>query len=126
MPHEPPIFDASRGKLTVFRPGLGYRDNLALADQTLAKIVAAMRTAGVWQSTTLVVNSDHGWRGLNGYAPDATSAVPLFVKLPGQHRGVVDARELDALTIHPLLKALLAGELTEHNSLTAWMDAASE
>ncbi len=122
VPHDPPIFDAEQGELTRFRPGIGYRDNLALADRTLAEITDAMRAAGMWQDTAVVVSSDHGWRGRDGYDRHAAGAVPVFVKLPRQRRGEVDPRDLDALVVPRLLRALWLGELTEPRGLTAWID----
>jgi hypothetical protein len=124
VPHAPPIFDAARGELTWFWPGIGYRDNLALADQTLAEITQAMRAAGVWRDTAVVVSSDHGWRGRDGYDRHASGAVPLFVKLPNQHAGEVDARDLDAIVVPQLLRALWLGELTDPHALAAWIDTA--
>jgi hypothetical protein len=122
IPHNPPIFDAARGELTWFRPGIGYRDNLALADRTLAEITEAMRAAGIWHDTALVVSSDHGWRDRDGYDREAAGAVPLFVKMPGQVHGQVDRRNFDALVVPRMLRALWLDELSEPGALATWMD----
>ena len=39
-----------------------YLDNLALADRILGELRQAMEQAGTWDSTTILISSDHWWR----------------------------------------------------------------
>ena len=61
VPHPPYVFDRNSGKWNT-NGELSYLDNLALADQTLGKLRTAMERNGTWDTTTIVVSSDHWWR----------------------------------------------------------------
>lgn len=73
-------------------PGPTYVDNLALADRTLGEIRTSMQEAGVWNTTTVIVTSDHGYRydlwgessGTKAHAPDlhrqTDHRVPLLIR----------------------------------------------
>ena len=55
----PGIYDRSRGRE---RAGGSYIDNLALADRSLAEMMAALSTTALASKTTVIVCSDHSWR----------------------------------------------------------------
>lgn len=55
------FFDAEAGRLAT-GPEHTYFDNLELADRFLGEMRSAMQEAGVWENTTVVVSSDHGYR----------------------------------------------------------------
>ncbi len=63
VPHGPAIYDRRRRALTVLtaQPDW-YLDNLALADRTLGEIRRAMEKAGLWESSAVLVSSDHSLR----------------------------------------------------------------
>jgi arylsulfatase A-like enzyme len=69
--------------------GARYDEEVAVADQAIADLVAALRAEGVFERTILVVTADHGEGFLehghlmHGYAPyDEVLRVPLVMHLP--------------------------------------------
>ena len=95
-----------------------YLTNLALqratlqaefGDKILASIVAKMKQAGIWDSSLMIVTADHGV----SYRPGASrrpvtkdnlpelANTPLFVKYPGQKKGVVNTQPTRSVDIAP-------------------------
>jgi len=71
VPHPPYFYNAATGindraaaPITgIFEQNQqGYIDALALTDRTLGKIRRAMEQAGVWDTTSVLVSSDHPYR----------------------------------------------------------------
>jgi len=67
-----------------------FHNALAYADRELGRLIEGLRSAGVWDSTTLVVVADHGESfGEHGLVTHGTSLlehqirVPLLIRLPG-------------------------------------------
>jgi hypothetical protein len=86
IPHHPYVFDADGGwsPFGQLDPA-GYPGQLQYADRLFGKWLAAIRDAGWWEASWVVVLSDHGphhrdYRGL----VDGKRHVPLLVKAPGQ------------------------------------------
>ena len=76
-----------------------YDGEIAYADEIVGRLLDHLRSAGLFDRATVVMLSDHG-EGLGDHGEsehgmflyDATTRVPLMVKLPGQH----DARRVSA------------------------------
>ena len=101
---------------------------LGFTDRLLGRLIARMKSAGIWDDAVLVVTADHGMSftpkdspaprfqiGRLGYRRDVTPAnaadvmsVPLFVKAPGQDDGEVDDTWARTIDIFPTI-ADLAG-----------------
>jgi hypothetical protein len=124
-PHTPWIWDHERQDytLTEFSPD-GMFFNLELADLKLGEIRAAMERAGQWDSTAVIVTSDHvaQYRPRWIDEPD-DKRVPFIVKLPGAAGGVTYDRPIGALVVHDLASALLRDEIPDYAALVAWLDA---
>jgi hypothetical protein len=97
-------------------PQLAHQRHLAqleYTDRLLGEAVAAMERAGIYDDALVVVTSDHGHSFTPGSAgrrldPSERAAaelawVPLFVKEPGQVRGVVDDRNWQHIDLLPTL-----------------------
>ncbi len=127
-PHTPWIWDheSQDYSLTEFSPD-GMFFNLELADVKLGEIRAAMEHAGQWDSTAVIVTSDHvaQYRPRWIDEPDDTR-VPFIVKLPGATGGVTYERPISAMVVHALALALLRDEIADYPSLVAWLDAHGE
>ena len=123
-PHTPWIWDHEEQDytLTEFSPD-GMFFNLELADVMLGEIREAMERAGQWDSTAVIVTSDHvaQYRPRWIEEPDDTR-VPFIVKLPGAAGGRSYTRPFNALAVHELASALLRGELRDYEALVAWLD----
>ena len=63
VPHPGGIYNRATGRLTT-SPST-YIDNLALADKCLAGIRQTLEQTGQWDSSTIVIMGDHGWRTPN-------------------------------------------------------------
>lgn len=125
VPHTPWIWDEDENDFTAtrFEPD-GYYGNLELADRILGEMRQEMETAGKWDSTAVLVLSDHVMRYRPAYLREPRDTrVPFILKLPGQRSGVVYDRPFNALVTHDLIEALLRGELREARDATRWLDA---
>lgn len=124
-PHTPWIWNHQEQDytLTEFSPD-GMFFNLELADLMLAEIREAMERAGQWDSTAVIVTSDHvaQYRPRWIEEPD-DQRVPFIVKLPGVPGGRVYSKPFNAIAVHALASALLRGELQDYDALAAWLDA---
>ena len=95
-----------------------YLTNLALqratlqaefGDKILAGIIAKMKQAGIWDSSLMIVTADHGVSFRPGASrrpvtednlPELANT-PLFVKYPGQTKGVVNTQPTRSVDIAP-------------------------
>lgn len=127
-PHTPWIWDheAQDYTLTEFSPD-GMFFNLELADVMLGEIRDAMEKAGQWDSTAVIVTSDHvaQYRPRWIEEPEDTR-VPFIVKLPGAPGGVSYDRAFNGIAVHDLASALLRDEITDYAGLVAWLDARAD
>jgi hypothetical protein len=118
-PHEPFIYDRRTQKTDRANPGLrNYFDELALADRSMGELREAMERAGVWDSTAVIVSSDHWYRSKRfiGYPPD--TRVPFLVKLPGQIKGASFDEPFNTVLTRRLMDDLESGSV---NDAGAWL-----
>lgn len=93
----------------------GYERNLAVLDATIGRLVTAMKEAGTWNNSLLVLTSDHGWRDDPARrSTDDLRHVPLLVKLPGQ----AEAREVDTVYELSRLDQLIASAVQGQQAAT--------
>jgi Sulfatase len=131
IPHPPGFYRAATGDFDCHGD---YIDNVSLVDRTLGEMRAAMEASGTWNSSTIIISSDHPYRpwlwgsvnhpDANGKIPSdqgLSTRVPLLVKLPKQHRGVRYDRRFNTLVLHDMILALLRGDFDEPNELTGWL-----
>ena len=81
------------------------------ADNILASIIKRMKEAGIWQRSLFIVTADHGV----GFTPNGSrrpvtrqnlaeiANTPLFVKYPGQEKGVVKTDFTQSIDIAPTI-----------------------
>lgn len=123
VPHGPAIYDRRKHELTPFstRPDW-YLDNLALADAALGEIRRAMERAGLWETSTVLVSSDHSLRWYSNLNETTDSRIPFLLKLPGQHHGETYSPHVNAMLSHDLILSLIEGKLTQPSQLAPWFD----
>jgi len=93
----------------------GYRRHLLQlmrTDRLLGELVEELKRVSAYDSTLLIVTSDHGasfwpgrskrWIRQHEHPADLTS-VPLLVKRPGERRGQVDRRLAESIDIVPTI-----------------------
>jgi arylsulfatase A-like enzyme len=124
VPHEPAIYDREAGDLTLLNFHQSwYQDNLALADRALGELRATMEQAGAWESSTVLVTSDHSLRYYRDFNTQTDSRVPFLLKPAGPPQPLTYSSEFNALATHELLLAVLRGEVTDTASAAHWLDA---
>jgi hypothetical protein len=124
LPHGPLIFNADgsyRGcgpywDSTPEQFVRGYEGHMRYLDETIGWIVRALRESNQFDSSLIIMTSDHSWRlepdGPN-YKTDPLAKqflhVPLIIKWPGQSKGAVIEREYHLTDLHRLLDKVLKG-----------------
>jgi len=100
IPHPPGIYDRSE-KDFAWKGGRSYLDNLELVDLSLGDLRRMMETAGHWDTTAVLITSDHSYRIRTPVTERQTASdketavdgtidrrVPFMLKLPGQKKAV--------------------------------------
>ena len=132
-PHMFAIYDRHRADFAL-SPNTNYLDNLALVDRTVGEIRRTLEKAGLWDSTTLMITSDHAVRPAmwhNRYnwnaaferliGPGASRTVPFILKLARQHEGAVYEPSVSNVTATQLSLAALRGEVATPRQAATWL-----
>jgi hypothetical protein len=90
------------------------------ADRLLGRLLDRLEAAGAYDDALVIITADHGISfATHGSRRHVTirnvadiAAVPLFVKLPGQHRGRVDRRDARTIDIVRTIADVLGIELS--------------
>ena len=112
-----------------------YIDNLELADQTLGELRRTLESAGLWDSTTILLSADHPLRtavaaqASTWTQEEAASTgnrvypwVPFLLKLAGERSGVTYDAPFSALLSHDLMLAILRSQVTTARDAAMWLD----
>jgi arylsulfatase A-like enzyme len=134
VPHPIGIYDRARHDFKTAGES-SYLDNLELADRALGELRLAMESAGLWDSSTVVVSGDHWWRAEVWSRLDSVTneeaevmpatpdhRVPFLVKLAGQKEPLAFTPEMNTILTHDLLLAVLRGEVRTPQEAAAWLD----
>jgi arylsulfatase A-like enzyme len=117
---ENPAYPRQPGKITdrasLRRHMNGYDTGIRYVDDHVGRIVDALKAAGVWEETAVVISADHGenqgelgiW-GEHGTADAATCRIPMIVRWPGGKKGAADGALRYNLDLAPTLMDLLGG-----------------
>ena len=140
IPHPPGIYDRHAKEFS-FDSTAAYLDNLALADRVLGQLRQRMMETGIWETTTVLVSSDHrlradrAWRNHPFWKPSFTKEdplvinskaderVPFILKLTGETQGMNYEPEFNTVLSHDLVLALLSGDLSKKEEVAAWLDS---
>ena len=142
VPHSPYVYD--RGEQEFQLDGkANYFDNLALADRVMNDIRKKMKSAGIWDETTVVISSDHAWRGDRSdieelWAGDEKDSIrsgygthiPFIVK-PSSVRGLRTERKtfeksFSTIVTHDLILAVLEGRIATIPEIRNWLEVQTE
>ena len=128
MPHLPFIYDLENetyGHLPRDHP-LGYWGNLVALDKFIGNLRARFEAAGIWEDMTLVLSSDHGYKGPETHIKrDPENRVPLIVKLGGAPEGHVFRERSNAIRIRAMLRGIFAGDAKQTGDLARYFEAAA-
>jgi hypothetical protein len=92
-----------------------YLYNLAIVDLVLERIRDGMTQAGTWDSTSIVITSDHGMRGT-----DHGRSVPLMIRVAGGSGGDVFEEPVETVVLAELVLAILRGEVGSDEAVREW------
>jgi len=133
-PHLFGIYNRRRGDFSLDN-SLSYADNLALVDRTVGELRHALEKAGLWDSTTLLITSDHGlrpnlWRGHMGWTAELeqltggkqSPLVPFIVKLAGQDTGATFDKPFSNALCAAFVVATLSGKISTASDAGAWLE----
>ncbi len=121
VPHRPFMFDARTREISVHGQGLSYFDNVAAADLALAELMEAMKAAGTWDETALIISSTYGWQGFQRSNRPAPGEATLIVKLPRQREAAVVEDEVSTLVLRDLIHRLLVREIRRTDGLSRFL-----
>jgi hypothetical protein len=134
IPHPYGIYNSKRADFTL-SPDLSYGDNLALVDRTVGELRRCLEEKGLWDSTTILISSDHGlrpdvWRGHQGWtkeleeltAAGQSPIVPFIVKFAGKKEPVTYDHPFSAVYTGDFLLNVLSGKITGGPDAAAWLD----
>jgi hypothetical protein len=123
VPHAPHFYDASSGQFTRSNSRIsGYWDSLQLLDRALGELRRTMEGAGTWDSTAILLSSDHSFRVAFALDGKMDHRVPFLLKLPGQRVGVSFTPRFSAIVTHDLLLGILRGELRTPEAVVGWLE----
>lgn len=134
IPHPLGIYNRSERSFTAIERS-SYLDNLALTDRTMGDVRKKMEDAGMWDSTVVLVSSDHPlrpyeWNYRLTWTEEDKAAtggkespiIPFLLKLPGQRKGIAYKPPFNTVLSQDLLLALLHGEISTSRAAVSWLD----
>lgn len=121
VPHSPHSYNRRTGKFDLGNePFRGYIDSLALADRTLGELRTELERAGLWNSTVLLLSSDHCDRTSEGIDGKKDHRVPFIVHLPGG--GITYDAAFNTVLTRNFIAAILHHEVNTTAEAAAWLE----
>jgi len=138
IPHPFAIYDRKLADFAL-NSHTSYLDNLALVDRTVGEVRRTLERAGLWESTILMVTSDHAlrpriWQDRYDWTPEiadlmkrgGSPTVPFMLKLTGHHPAAVYEPFISNVTAAQLSVAALSGNVTTPQQAADWLMRQSE
>jgi hypothetical protein len=121
IPHPPFFYDPKTGRMNG-DSWSNYTDGLALLDKAVGDLRADMERSGVWNNTSIVLTTDHFYRGSRLVNGKRDQRIPFIVHFPGESAGLSYSRSFNTIVTHDLILALLRSEVTDAAGLQHWLD----
>lgn len=134
LPHPPAVVSCPQLRCD-HKVQPGYAGNLHWSDHLFDEIRRELLRQGRWESTTVVVTSDHTarrlWVSSTLLTPSLERAmqlhkqptVPMMIKLPGQREGLAYSRPFNAVLLHGIVRGILWSRLKSPQDVAAYLDA---
>src|SRR5262249_39109455 len=113
--------DRHTRQFTGHSPDNDYWDNLVLLDQFVGSLRSAMESAGLWDSTAVLLSADHWNRASILLDGKIDHRVPFLLKMPGQRESIAFDRPFNTVLSHDLLEAYLHGEIADAPAAARWL-----
>jgi hypothetical protein len=133
IPHTPGIYDRTENHFAS-TDDANYFDNLELVDVAIGQAREAMTRAGLWDTTTLIVTSDHPmrtelWESAAEWTPEEAklthqrsgASVPFFIKLAGQKDAVTIRNPFQVVRTRELISEIRTGKVRTHADVISWI-----
>jgi len=119
----PWIYDRTSGSLSSrYTTSInGYLDNLALTDRTLGDLLRDLKASGMRDRTTIILSSDHWWRGSPLVDGVRDNRIPLMIQLAGDRQAFVYDGPINTITIANIIRDIINGTITNNKNLLARM-----
>lgn len=122
-PHFPHAYDRASETFTLGNAPLrGYYDSLALTDRALGRLRRAMETSGVWESTTVLLSSDHAMKHSVLLDGKSDLRVPFLLKFAGETESCAYEQEFHTVLTRDLLSDVLRGKIASPRQAAQWLD----
>jgi arylsulfatase A-like enzyme len=122
IPHSPHAYDRRTRQFTLCNsPVAGYWDSLELLDRTLYELRHAMERSGVWDSTAILLSSDHWNRSSRGLDGKEDHRVPFLLKMAGQTSGLVVPEQIHTVLSRDLVRAILRRDIVTPTDAAEWL-----
>jgi hypothetical protein len=131
LPH-PPAFYHAREERFCSAAESDYSGNLVLLDKTLSQIRQTLENIDEWESSTIVIVSDHGLRPTSQHclserdlaiiSGDFDERVPLMIKMPFQQQELMYDRPVNTTAICGLLLGVAENQLKTAEDVANWLD----
>lgn len=96
----------------------GYPHGLEATDRAIGAVRRLLERSRQWDSTTVLLTADHGFRELSLHRP-----VPFLLKLAGtKSSGRTISRKFSTLGTYELVSDLMTGTLTTPDSVERWVE----
>lgn len=120
IPHAPFFFNSAGGSSDYRVSGLaGYSEALRLVDATIGQLRAAMESAGLWESTNVIVMADHSLRATGNPGFKRDWRVPFMIKVAFSHLRLSWKGRFSTIATADLVMTLLQGE--QPSGVTDWL-----
>jgi hypothetical protein len=122
VPHAPHAYDRKTGTFTLANSAIqGYYDSLVLTDVTIAALRRSMERAGTWDTTTVLLSSDHWYRSSGALDGKLDRRVPFLLKMAGQREGAAFDEPFNTVVTHDLILAVLRQEVSTAQQAVEWL-----
>ena len=125
VPHTPGIYDPESKAYSILPSNKTneYLSNLSLVDRTLGDVLLKLDTAGLRDSTTLIVTSDHWWRSAPWVEKGKGYPVPLILRSKGGGNPERVDTTICTTSLRAVVRDLLAGKCVDNASLASRLRA---
>jgi len=125
-PHAPYFYDARSERMNRGNLLNGYYDALALVDRTVGELRDSLERAGVWDSTTLLISSDHWFRFSPMVNGRRDQHIPFLLHMAGQKDAIAYSHKFNSVVTGDLILAILGSKVNTPADAAAWLDGAGD
>lgn len=122
VPHSPWIYDVSRHTFSADPGHGGYLNNVELADRALGEIRNRLEESNRWDSSIVLISSDHWWRESPLVNGRRDHRIPFMLKLASQKSSLEYQVPVNSIVTRELLMQLLRGNLRNSEDVAMWLD----